>query len=244
MYQEARCNCFDQRRHQEPTEITFHAEMQDVTCDGWKHLLDLVEEAAADGREEFEPLKEMTLEERNQIVTLPATISKLKSVKRLWLYSSFLVRIPPEIGDMTGLEEFRPYHSYSLHWFPFEITRCKNLRDSIISTRALYGNYKHRPPFPRLQPDMDSTQALELDNLTLEIWGTNSIKTCSVCNRPLENRGLYQRWISVPVATDVLPLLVNACSEECIQSLPQPPDDYVQEPHTGGLEIKQPPSDY
>jgi hypothetical protein len=57
---------------------------------------------------------------------------------------------PPEIGDMTNLEEFDPYTSRCLHWFPYEITRCKHLTRSRISTRCLYGNYKYRPPFPRL----------------------------------------------------------------------------------------------
>jgi len=42
------------------------------------------------------------------------------------------------------------------------------------------------------------------------------------------------------VATDVLPLLVNACSQECIQKLPKPADGYVAEPHQGGLELEQP----
>lgn len=39
------------------------------------------------------------------------------------LYGSNLVRIPPEIGAMTSLEEFTPYTSYRLHWVPYEITR-------------------------------------------------------------------------------------------------------------------------
>lgn len=234
------CKCLDPHGLQEWPELTFHTEMQDVTCDGWKHLLDLIEEAAADGRERFAPLEEMTQEERIQIVTLPPMIAKLKSVKHFELYRSFLVRIPPEIGEMTNLEYFSPYTSYKLHWYPFEITRCKNLKDSTVSTRSLYGNRSYRPPFPKLQTGMNSTKTLDLDNLPPEIWGTDSIKTCSVCNCPLANLGLHQRWISLWVATDVLPLLVNACSEECIQKLPRPADDYVQQPHTGGVGIKQP----
>src|SRR5689334_19270173 len=113
------CICFDQQQYYKGPELTFHGEMQDVTCDGWNHLLDLIEEAAADEREEFAPLKEMPREEHPQIVTLPSTISKLKFVKHLHLYGSYLVRIPPEIGDMTSLERFTPYTSYKLHWYPF-----------------------------------------------------------------------------------------------------------------------------
>lgn len=242
-YKPYSCNCFNMYRYQEPTEIKFHSEMQDVKCNGWKRLLDLIEEAAEDEREEFAPFQEMTDEELFQIVTLPPTISKLKSVKRLRLWRSIMVRIPPEIGEMTNLEEFDPYTSRALHWYPFEITWCKNLKDSRVSTRALYGNFKHRPPFPRLQPDMNSTESLHLNNLPPEIWGTNSITTCSVCNRPLANLGLHQRWISLSVATDVLPLLVNACSETCIQKLPVPPDNYIQQPHAGGSHIEQPSPD-
>lgn len=236
------CDCFDQYTMQEWSELKFHAEKQDTECDGWRHLQDLVEEAAADGREEFAPGYEMTQEEWRQIVTLPPTISKLKSVKHLLLYRSYLVRIPPEIGEMTNLEEFTPYTSYRLHWFPYEITRCKKLKRSTVSTRALYGNFKFRPPFPKLQPDRSSTKGLELDNLPPGIWGTESIITCSVCNRSLKDSGLYQVWVSLSVATDVLPLLVNACSEECINRLPKSVDEYVQGSHKGGLNVNQPPS--
>ena len=241
---DASCNCFDQHTAQEWLEIPLHAETQNTECSGWKRLLALIDEAAEDKRQEFAPLQEMTWEERMEIVTLPPTISKLKSVKHLLLYRSWLVRIPPEIGEMTNLEKFTPYTSYKLHWYPYEITRCKKLMDSTVSTRALYGNYKFRPPFPKLQDGRASTEGLELNNLSPTLWGTDSIKTCSVCNRPLENRGLHQVWISLLVATDVLPLLVNACSEECIQALPMPSDNYVSEPHKGGLDVIQPPPRY
>jgi hypothetical protein len=35
--------------------------------------------------------------------------------------------------------------------YPYEITRCTKLDQSSVSTRALYGNYKFRPPFLRLE---------------------------------------------------------------------------------------------
>jgi len=47
-------------------------------------------------------------------------------------------------------------------------------------------------------------------------------------------------WISLRVATDVLPLLVHACSEACVQKLPEPPSGYGGGPHQGGLELQQP----
>jgi uncharacterized protein (TIGR02996 family) len=229
------CKCVEDWHRKTPfPESKFHREVQDTECDVWKRLLDLVEQSAEDGRTDFEPRQAAKdAHEWSQIRTLPATIAKLKSVKTLWLYGSHLVRVPPEIGEMSSLEDFDPYTSYALHWFPYEITRCKNLRRSRVSTRALYGNRNYRPPFPRLMPPNASEPAMR--------WGLHSTRNCSVCDRPFEDRRLHRFWISLRVATDVLPLLVNACSEECIHQLPQPPENYVQEPHRGGLKVQQPP---
>lgn len=139
-----------------------------------QHLLERVDEAAADGREEFRPLIELTPEERRQVITLPPSIARLTAVKHLVLYGSNLVRIPPEIGAMTSLEEFTPYASYRLHWFPYEITRCRKLTCSTVSTRALFGNYKLRPPFPRLQPPPDSVADLDLEKSGSTALGSHS----------------------------------------------------------------------
>ncbi|MFI6724727.1 hypothetical protein [Streptomyces atratus] len=119
------CSCFDQSRPHPRARVGFHTERQDTSAPGWQHLLELVDEAAADGREEFRPLTELSLEERQQVITLPPSIARLTAVKHLVLYGSNLVRIPPEIGSMTSLEEFTPYTSYRLRWFPYEITRLR-----------------------------------------------------------------------------------------------------------------------
>ncbi len=193
-------------------------------CDGWKRLLDLVEQAARDERETFAPGRLIPYEEWVQVVTLPPTITKLKAVKHLMLYGSNLVRIPPEIGEMTGLETFTPYTSYRLHYFPYEITRCPKLRESTVSTRALYGNENYRPPFPRL-PDISPEVAPE---------------QCSVCAGCFPQSGPQQFWVSLRIATDVLPLLVHACCPECVRRLPKSYESYQPEPHQGGLELKQP----
>ncbi len=245
------CKCFEDIFQPLPKgerrkwlESEFHVEPQDTECAAWKRLLELIEEATTDGRREFAPLRAMSLDERNKIVTLPATVTKLTAVEHLNLYGSQLVRIPPEIGGMTNLKVFTPYTSYRLHWFPYEITRCKNLKDSTVSTRALYGNFKYRPPFPRLKPGGASAGSrAELEDLPLKRWKAELIRNCSVCEQPFEDRRRHRVWISLSVATDVLPLLVNACSEECIQRLPTPPEHYVQQPHRGGLELQQPPPD-
>lgn len=202
-------------------DMVLHAEEQDTTCEGWSRLLELIDQAAADGREEFSPSREMSPQQWSQIVTLPSTISKLKDVKHLILYGSSLVRIPPEIGEMTNLEQFTPYTSYRLHWFPYEITRCQKLVDSTVSTRAIYGNFKNRPPFPGLPH-------------TLSVCIP---KRCSVCDGSFNGPQICQVWISLRVATDVLPLLVHACSDVCINRLPTPANDYFPKPHLGGLDL-------
>lgn len=232
-----RCECI--ARPQKQTR--FHDELQDTSAPGWLRLLELIDAAAADGREVFKPLAELTPEQRRQVVTLPSSIAKLTAVKHLNLYRSNLVRIPPEIGAMESLEEFTPYTSYRLHWFPYEITRCSKLVRSTMSTRAVYGNFKYRPPFPQLRATSRASEKIDLGDLKPGTWGATAIRTCSVCDRPLAAEDLRQVWISLHVSGhDVMPLLVNACSQNCIDALPQPPDSYVQAPHTGGPDVHQP----
>jgi hypothetical protein len=220
----ATCNCLSVIPKWQ--ELTLHGEIQNTQSDAWKSLEAYIQKVAADGSDELNPIAGIGPEKWEQITTLPPSICTLQSVKVLNLYGSHLVRIPPEIGEMASLEEFDPYTSYRLHWFPFEITRCKNLRRSRVSTRAVYGNYKYRPPFPRLPTvSRDLTPA-----------------SCRVCQGRFTKSRPYQVWISLKVATDVLPLLVHACSAECIQQLPAPARGYVSKPHQGGWDVEQPPS--
>ncbi len=222
------CDCLNpQYGETKFQELTFHSEPQDPQCEAWRVLESLIEKAASKRKREFAPGLEMPPELWSQVITLPTSISKLTSVNKLYLYSSHLVRIPPEIGDLTNLEELDLYTSYRLHWLPFEVTHCRKLKRSRFSTRALYGNYKYRPPFPRLGGVSNSTVLPA---------------RCSVCGQNLAPERVQQVWISLRVATDVLPLLVNACSQECINRLPQPPYGYVDRPHTGGLDLAQPPA--
>jgi hypothetical protein len=233
------CNCFD--RGTGPwQEVRFHQQIQDTDCEAWKRLTDLVEQAAFNEREEFAPFRGMDAEKRAQIVTLPPSIAKLRSVRHLLLYGSFLVRIPREIGSMTSLEKFTPYTSWRLHWLPYEITRCKNLVDSSISTRCLYGNFKHRPPFPALPVSNHQLEAITDCNLHAD--RDTSIR-CSVCDKSCVSQ-VKQVWISLRVATDDVPLLVNACSQDCIDALPTPRKGYVPYSHTGGLNLRQPPAQW
>lgn len=217
------------RRRAAVGDVRFH-ETQDTGSEAWTRLVKLIDEAAATGARTFAPLTELPPGQRTEIVTLPPSIAKLKKVKVLCLYGSSLVSIPPEIGEMESLKEFDPYTSHRLHWLPYEITHCSKLRRSRVSTRALYGNYKIRQPFPRL----DETS----------ITDPNSPTRCSVCRGPIDPADAQRVWISLRVATDVLPLLVNACSPECIRRLPPPADGYVRLPHRGGLDLEQPPPEW
>jgi hypothetical protein len=189
-----------------------------------------IEAAATRGDTSLEPLAGLDAEQRQQIVTLPASIGRLKEVRELRLYGSHLVRLPPEIAGMTVLEYLDVYTSYRLHFFPYEITSCNTLKRSRMSTRALYGNYKHRALFPHLNASENLDSLAQL-----------TPAFCSVCGRPLGNSAPVRRWITLAVGTDWLPLLVTACSMACIGALPTPPPDYVQESHTGGHHIVQPP---
>jgi hypothetical protein len=202
-----------------------HTDVQDTDCASWSLLLEQIDEAAADNREEFSPDLGKPRRYSSPIVTLPSTINKLTRVKHLNLYGSDLIAIPPEIGQMRSLERFTPYTSRRLHWFPYEITRCAALRDSTVSTRNIYGNFKLRMPFPELPAAVPSG---------------STPATCSVCDGALPTSGPIQMWISLRVATDVLPLLVHACSEDCVRSLPSPAEGHVDRPHRGGIDLVQP----
>lgn len=46
------------------------------------------------------------------------------------------------------------------------------------------------------------------------------------------------------IATDVLPLLVNACSDACGEALPQGAERHVRIPHSGGRDVVQPEAYY
>lgn len=223
------CDCLEHRGTR--GAMTVHAHEQDTSSPAWKRLLELIDQAADDGRELFAPAKELGWDLWSQIHSLPHAIAKLTRVKHLLLYGSSLHRVPPEVGEMVGLENFDPYTSYRLHWFPYEIIRCPRLVDSTVSTRAIYGNRKTLLPFP------DLTSPATAAALKLVRPGR-----CSVCRGPFRDEPLA-RWTSRRVATDTLPLLLFACSHQCVKDVPEAPDVYLPEPHTGGRGSQRPRGD-
>jgi hypothetical protein len=199
------CTCYGTVSLKRPQLL--HQDAQDNEYEAWQRLQEMIAEAVDQQRREFAPLTELGSEAARQIVTLPASIGNLVTVEDLTLYGSCLTRIPPEIGRMTSLAVFRPYTAYSLHWFPYEITRCTNLRNSSVSTRALYGNFKYRSPFPTLRSWREYVDlSAEFVNLYEQRWAEHSVRLCSVCNREFRDEQIFRYWISLQVATDVLPL--------------------------------------
>ena len=203
--------------------------VQDRNSEAWKKLCNYIDKLAEDGTDEFVPREILGDELFAQIFTLPESISKLKKVRKVGLYGSRLKRIPPEIGQMESLEYFDPYTSYDLHWFPYELTKCKNLKDSRISTRALYGNKKNRKRFPRLEHN--------------PVRYEGEIVKCSICEKEMTYQETHQFWITLKVGTDTVPLLVNLCSNECKEKIPTPPENHIQYPHQGGADLTQPPNE-
>ena len=91
----------------------------------------------------------------------------LKSIKVSWSHISYIKF------------SITPYTSYDLNWLPYEIVNCKELKDSRISTRALYGNYKNRMGFPRL------------DQNPVRYFGDNL--RCSVCKNSISYENTDQK---------------------------------------------------
>ncbi|MBO9658438.1 MAG: hypothetical protein J7527_06405 [Chitinophagaceae bacterium] len=211
----------------EPRVISI--DQQDKHTESWNKLAEYIDLAAKNKQEEFIPNEGLGQALFAEIKSLPTTIATLTNVTKVQLYGSNLTYIPPEIGQMKSMQYFDPYTSYSLHWFPYEITRCRSLIDSRISTRALYGNYKTRSPFPDLRKH--------------RIVYPDSPLACSVCEKPITYDQSNQLWLSLKVGTDVLPLLVNACSGKCVQDLPAGAPGYLPWPHKGGRHLTQPLSD-
>ncbi len=204
-------------------------DVQDRNSVAWRTLCDYIDQIEAIGSDEFVPSEELGKDLFFQIYTLPESISKLKKVKKVGLYGSKLKRLPPEVGQMDSLEYLDLYTSYDLHWLPYEITKCKNLKDSRISTRALYGNFKTRKKFPRLEHN--------------PVRYSGRVLRCSVCEKEITYGETNQLWITLLIGTDVVPLLANLCSNECKEELPHPPENYIQHPHNGGANLVQPISE-
>lgn len=212
-----------------PFELLLHTDQQDTSAPGWLRFLDLLEEAMTRGETVFRPFLDIPLEDHAGVVTLPPEIGTYHALEELILYASPLLYVPPELGRLPNLRKFHIYTSPELHWLPYELTRCPALDNTSMSTRNVYGNHKNRAPFPDLTTP--TSQAF-LTRIRPE--------TCSVCDATLDPAHTLHRWHSLWVGTDITPLLLHACSQACIDAVPDGPD--VPRPHTGGAHLTQPPT--
>lgn len=223
--QRAHCSCLDAKTKSGRLCVpTLHCEAQDHNESGWKRTIELVTECEQAQATVLEPSAHMAWDDWLKVITLPADLGRLTAVRQIRLYGSHLRRLPAEIGRLTALEDLDIYTSYSLHWLPYEITRCANLRESRMSTRALYGNIKTKLPFPRLAGPIETILP----------------STCSVCDRPFSGAKPQLLWLTLRIGTDVVPLLVHSCSKDCTLSLPKPPPGYYPGPHRGGGGVGMP----
>ncbi|MBN2713963.1 MAG: leucine-rich repeat domain-containing protein [Planctomycetes bacterium] len=205
-------------------ETAFHVDPPSQSQRAWDIACEIIDITAKKDVKELNLGKIMDRHDYMALNTLPETIGECKALERLVLYGSNISSIPREISGCVSLKAFEPYTSYRLHWFPYEMTKCRHLSNSCISTRALYGNYKIRPPFP---------------NLSIHRWEWPTGKCyCSVCGG--EAACMEQYWTTQPVAADVIPLLVSVCSNACLEKIGDSPKDYIKRPHRGGLQIEQP----
>jgi hypothetical protein len=196
----------------------------EISAPGWVQLLNIIEAESAADSTIFGPSRMVPPDQWAGVITLPAEIRTLSKTKQIRLYGSHLRRLPPELGRLSALEDLDIYTSYSLHWLPYEVTRCTQLRESRMSTRALYGNAKTRLPFPRLRGPVDALMP----------------ETCSVCDQPFGVNGPRLFWTTLRIGTDVVPLLIHSCSDDCTARVPDAPAGYHARPHRGGGGVGMP----
>jgi hypothetical protein len=210
-----------------PSVPNLHDEMQDNSKPGWQAMLNLVAANRSATMTVLEPSATIDADHWADVITLPSEIQTLTVLKQLRLYGSHLRRLPPELGRLAALEDLDIYTSYSLHWLPYEVIRCKHLSQTRISTRALYGNIKTRLPFPRLSGTLEALMP----------------QTCSVCDETFGSRAAELFWTTQRIGTDVVPLLIHSCSPECVSCVPDAPDGYHARPHRGGGGVGMPDPD-
>ena len=240
-----KCKCYGRNWGLQDARVGLHGEVQDTQCAAWRKLVWMIDEAIAIEATRFSPLTDMPIDEREQIISLPPSIGKISKLEELNLYGSHIRRIPIEVNQLKNLVKFTPYTSYALHWFPYEYSHCKKLSSSTISTRALFGNFKSRPDFPELRPWYQERRVSDaFRSLYEQHWAKFAVRPCSVCRREFEDQQEFRYWISLGVGIDVVPLLVNACSQSCIDSLPTGAKQHITHPHKGGGDIVQPNRHY
>lgn len=215
------CDCLSSRTKKGRLTVpAIHVEPQ-KEVDACAKTRAYIKETAISSGKLFEPSAQMPWEEWMKLIALPKEIETLDKVEEIRLYGSHLRRIPPEIGKMAALRNLDVYTSYSLHWLPYEIRRCKHLQDSRMSTRALFGNRKTRLPFPILSKPIAALMP----------------SVCSICEGSFEKLEPRPVWTTQRIGTDIVPLLAHSCSRDCTNAIPDSPPRYFPRPHKGGPNV-------
>lgn len=223
------CACLASRtKRGTPGVPSLHVDTQDISSPGWTALLKLVAEASAKHAKIFEPSASLAADQWSSVITLPQSVGALAAVEQVRLYGSHLRRLPPQVGRLEALEDLDIYTSYSLHWLPYEVMRCSRLRETRMSTRALYGNSKTRLPFPRLAGAIEVLMP----------------ETCSVCDQAFGEDEPQVFWTTQRIGTDIVPLLIHGCSAACVALVPDSPKGYYARPHKGGGGVGMPDADW
>lgn len=206
-------------------ESSFHRDENAETTIASERVQQVIDDARSKKLTTLVLSKVMDEDDYLALNTLPKSIGDLKDLQHLDLSNSKLSYIPREIEGCVNLQKIDIYHSYRLHWFPIEILNCSNLRDTTVSPRALYGNYKLRSPFPNLRHGR---------------WNWSSgVDRCAVCRT--EQPEMEQYWMTRRVGSDDLPLLMSICGQDCLLKIKAPKDRrYIQHAHQGGLIQRQP----
>lgn len=240
----ASCDCFDaygswereywagefdeegKRRERFPLprfRVEMHHDTPSSSDRAWAIAMEILHDAARNGVKELNLGAVMDRQDFMALHTLPDLIGELKDLEKLVLYGSNMSYLPRALAGCINLRFLEPYTSYRLHWLPYELHRCRQLVSSTMSTRALYGNVKFRPPFPDLTGNPWN-------------WPTGGPR-CSICDR--EGERLDQYWVSQRIATDVVPLLVSVCGPECLSRVGHGAEGHVPVAHRGGPDIAQ-----
>ena len=139
--------------------------------------------------------------------SVPSTIAGTHNHPRVRAAEvSGLIAIPLRLADQAALP-FSPVHLEAAPLTPSPIAKCLELTDSGVTPATCTATTR-----PHALSRLAAEAPDRLDPATVQLY-----------DGPFPSSRPIQRWISLWVATDVVPLLVHSCSDRCIDALPQPP---------------------
>jgi len=154
----------------------------------------------------------------NAWTEFPKIVTEIKSLEYIKFTLTKIEHIPRDIYKLSNLMYFETYMNYSLHYLPFEIVHCANLKSYTISRRARYGVSPH--VYPKLEPlPLNLTQPPEPKKDFCSVC----LKSCAVT---------YQLWTERIIGQyDKMPLLVHVCSNQCLSKIEQIDTSHLKQPY-------------